>query len=565
MRVGELESAVTRDVRPPRAMAWVVLLAATAAVVLIGLLGTAFIISPLHAWPVAPAWSWAPPFVAACALTVTSLSLRSLRWIFLLRRAETRIPIRDAYIGYFAGLSLLFTPFLLGEIAVRAAINRSRGAVPIATTMVVNVWERLLDAAALGVIAVAAGLVSGRVTTWNYLVGGGAVLLLITPLRRVLLRLLATAAAIVARPFERQRREVADYARLSTMRVWLVGLAASAAAWVLPGLSLWLLARIFTRGVSLSTAEHAYAASATLSGLTLTPGGVLVAGRQMLSALAAHGVADAPAVVVVVAVRLATVGVSVVLGGLFLLLHRRSAAARSETHFDDIADAYDVQIPESRRHALLERKTRLMQELLGERLRASRGLDVGCGQGAYVGRMRALGFDVHGIDASAGQVLLAGRNIGDAGVITTGSALAIPADDGAYDFLYVINVLHHLSSIEEQRRAFAEMLRVLRPGGLLFVHEINTRNILFRFYMGYVFPSLNCIDEGVERWLLPHTLHQYTDAPVVDVRYFTFLPDFVPQVVARLLSPLERMLEQSRFGVFSAHYMAVIRKDPAGA
>jgi ubiquinone/menaquinone biosynthesis C-methylase UbiE len=129
----------------------------------------------------------------------------------------------------------------------------------------------------------------------------------------------------------------------------------------------------------------------------------------------------------------------------------------------------------------------------------------------------------------------------------------------------VINVLHHLASLDEQRRAFQEMLRVLKPGGMLFVHEINTRNILFRFYMGYVFPSLNCIDEGVERWLLPQALHLYTDAPVIEARYFTFLPDFVPQAIARLFSPLERRLERSSFGVYSAHYMAVLRKEsPTG-
>ena len=107
--------------------------------------------------------------------------------------------------------------------------------------------------------------------------------------------------------------------------------------------------------------------------------------------------------------------------------------------------------------------------------------------------------------------------------------------------MYVINVLHHLASVEEQRRAFAELVRVLRPGGVLFVHEINTRNVLFRFYMGYVFPSLNCIDEGVERWLLPHRMAVYTDVPVVDIRYFTFLPDFLPRRLVRLLTPIERL------------------------
>ena len=106
----------------------------------------------------------------------------------------------------------------------------------------------------------------------------------------------------------------------------------------------------------------------------------------------------------------------------------------------------------------------------------------------------------------------------------------------------------------------AELARVLRPGGLLLVHEINTRNVLFRFYMGYVFPSLNCIDEGVERWLLPDRLAAYTDLPVAEIHYFTFLPEFLPQVLARVLTPIEGLLEASRLGVYSAHYMAVLRK-----
>jgi hypothetical protein len=52
----------------------------------------------------------------------------------------------------------------------------------------------------------------------------------------------------------------------------------------------------------------------------------------------------------------------------------------------------------------------------------------------------------------------------------------------------------------------------------------------------------------------------YTDAAVTEVRYFTFLPDFLPQGVVRLLTPLERLLERSPLAVYSAHYMAVLQK-----
>jgi ubiquinone/menaquinone biosynthesis C-methylase UbiE/uncharacterized membrane protein YbhN (UPF0104 family) len=557
MAVSELDT-LPRVARPPRAMAWVVLMAAAAAVLAVGIAATVLLFGNLAAYPVPSGAGFWLALLWASVLTVVSISLRSLRWIFLLRRAETRIPIRDAYIGYFSGLSLLFAPLLTGEIAVRAWVNRKRGRVPVHTTIVVNIWERLLDLSALSLLAGIAGLATAQTTVWAEMLMGCAILSLITPIRRVALDTVVAMTAPIARAIE--GRPASGFSHLGDLRTWNTALVTSVAAWLLPAAGLWLLARQPMHSVSAVEAIQSYAGSATASVLTLAPGGILIAGREMLAALTTHGYDEAAAVLTVLGVRLSTAGVSVALGLLFVFIHLRSASADSATHFDDIADAYDVQIPESRRHALLIRKTDLMKAAVETYGTGRRGLDVGCGQGAYVAHMRTLGFTVDGIDMSAGQVRMAARNVGGEGVVQVGSVLAIPAADASFDFAYTINVLHHLNSVEEQRRAFMELFRVLKPGGLLFVHEINTRNILFRFYMGYVFPSLNCIDEGVERWLLAHKLSTYTDAPVVDVRYFTFLPDFVPSAIVRLLAPVERLLERSAARVYSAHYMAVLRK-----
>ena len=542
-------------------MVWVVLLAMAGAVLVVGVVATALVFGRLGATPLATRTFWLR-LAGACALTVASLSVRSVRWIFLLRRAETRIPIRDAYIGYFAGLSLLFAPFLIGEIAVRAFINRARGGVPVLTTAVVNVWERALDLVALGLIAGIASLFVGHSPGWAYGAVGGLLVSALPPARRLGLRMLNVCIAPLVRRVDGPTVPVPD--RLASGKAWWTGLAASLVAWLLPGLGLWLLAGEWPRTVGIASAELTYAHSAILGGVLLAPGGVLITGSDMLAMLTGIGLSDGASALTVLGVRLATVGLSIALGVLFVLIHWRTERASSETHFDDIADAYDVQIPESRRVALLETKTALMSATLRSRGGGRRGLDVGCGQGAYVARMRATGFDVDGIDASPGQLQLAVRNVPQADAIRVGSVLQIPAPDSSYDFAYVINVLHHLGSLDEQRRAFAELFRVLKPGGVLFVHEINTRNVLFRFYMGYVFPSLNCIDEGVERWLRADRMAEYTDSPIVDVRYFTFLPDFVPQAVVRLLRPIERFLEHSGLRVYSAHYMAVLEKPRRG-
>jgi SAM-dependent methyltransferase/uncharacterized membrane protein YbhN (UPF0104 family) len=542
-----------------RRIAWVLLLASAAAVLATGLFGTVLVLSELGGGPGAQTAGFWLRVAAASALTIASLMLRSLRWIFLLRRAHVRIPIRDAYIGYFAGLSLLLTPFLLGEIAVRAIVHRARGGVPHATVVVVNLWDRLFDLIALAVITGLAAVSLGRLRPWSAVLFAAAVL---TAAPSVL-RLLRSAAEWLARPAAHLFDNSAspETGRLADARTWLVAVVVSLAAWVLPGVGFWIVANGWERPISMAGAEYAYAASSSLGGLVLAPGGVLVSGASLLGELDGAGLGGPAAALSVFGIRLATVGVATALGLVFLLVHLRVPAAASAGHFDEIADAYDVQIPESRRSALLIKKTELMRDVMARVLPgARRGLDAGCGQGWYVGRMCELGFEVDGIDASAGQVSLAAKNIAPRGRIRVGSVLSVPDPTGSYDFIYTINVLHHLMSIDEQRRAFAELMRVLKPGGLLFVHEINTRNILFRFYMGYVFPSLNCIDEGIERWLLPHRMAMYTDAPLVDLRYFTFLPDFLPQALVRMLAPLERLLESSPFGPYSAHYMAVLQK-----
>ncbi len=544
--------------RPPRALAFVFIGAAALAVALTGIASTALVLTrtaPTSLAAPAAFWLW---LALGCALTTASLFLRGLRWVFLLRRADVRIPIRDAYIGYFAGFSLVLAPFLLGEIAVRASVLHRRQQVPRSTTAIVNVWERWLDVLAMAAILGVCALASAPRTALVAL--ALAALALTGPLRRFTLRVVTAAVVPVTTRFGVEAP--GEVRTMAGPRVTGVAFGTGVLAWTLPGVAFWGVVRSLGLPLSVPHAEAVYAVSSLSGALVLTPGGIVVTGGRMLAWLASLGMPAAAAALAVAGTRLVTLGFSTAFGAVHLVVHARTRPDTGE-HFDAIAEAYDVQIPEARRLALLARKTGLMRDVIGRLGVGRRGLDVGCGHGWYVGRMREMGFDVVGIDASAGQVARATANLGGAGLAQIGSALEIPAADESYDFVYTINVLHHLASIDEQRRAFREIGRVLKPGGLLFLHEANTRNLLFRFYLGYVFPSINCIDEGIERWLLPNRLEQYTDMPVVERRYFTFLPDFTPEPLVRVFAPVERLLEASPLGVYSAHYMAVFRKPAA--
>src|SRR5262245_31969699 len=222
-------------------MAWVVMTASAAAILLVGVVATIVVLGDF-AGSLGPidATFWIA-LASGMLLTVSSLTLRSLRWIFLLRRAGTRIPIRDAYIGYFSGLSLLLTPFLIGEIAVRARGHRRRARVPVATTVVVNLWDRLLDLVALAVIAGAVGLlIEAPLPTLHVALLLGAAVTMVPGVRRLLLRAASRIAGGIARRTDAPA--MTDITKLAATRSWLVAVAASVGAWLLPGLALWALA-----------------------------------------------------------------------------------------------------------------------------------------------------------------------------------------------------------------------------------------------------------------------------------------------------------------------------------
>ena len=545
----------------PRPIARLILVACAAASMAVGLVTTVVILGGVQPRPApVPLVFWAAVALGAF-VTCASLGIRTVRWVFLLRRTHARVPLQDACIGYLSGFSLLFVPLLVGETVVRASVHKSRAGVPLATTTVVNLWERLLDVAALSFIAAVAG-------TW---LGGPAVAVLPLTIvaatataafrRFALLIAFRVSTAVVRRVSSEDRAiRLADVNALAGDTAWFAAFAASIAAWILPAIALWAIVASLADDFAFARAQFAYASSALTGGLLLAPGGIRVVGTSVITFLRSSGVSESDAAIAVLATRIVTAGLAAMLGAIFVWIHARTRVQSSDEHFDQIAHAYDAQIPEAQREALLSRKTTLMRDVIEQFGVGRDGLDVGCGQGWYVARMRQLGFNVHGIDASAGQVALARAHVDDPAVVSEGSVLRISAPDESFDFVYCINVLHHLASIDEQRAAFAELQRVLRPGGLMFVHEINTRNPLFRFYMGYVFPSVKCIDEGTERWLLPQQFDKYTSTPVAATSYFTFMPEFVPAFVLGLFRPLEAALEGSPLRIYSAHYMAVLQK-----
>lgn len=109
-------------------------------------------------------------------------------------------------------------------------------------------------------------------------------------------------------------------------------------------------------------------------------------------------------------------------------------------------------------------------------------LDAGCGNTAKLltAFYRMGASDLYGCDLGtefieASRASLERQGISrDAIRFKSGSVVSLPYDDNSFDFVCCHGVLLHLNSFDEVRTAFNELVRVTKPGGLLYTVYANT-------------------------------------------------------------------------------------------
>lgn len=95
----------------------------------------------------------------------------------------------------------------------------------------------------------------------------------------------------------------------------------------------------------------------------------------------------------------------------------------------------------------------------------TRVLDVGCGAGAFVAQLHALGAIADGIDPAPDMIELAQRRTPNAD-IRVGEAESLPWADASFEVVTAINALQFA---DDTMDALAEFARVLVPGGFVAI------------------------------------------------------------------------------------------------
>ena len=152
-------------------------------------------------------------------------------------------------------------------------------------------------------------------------------------------------------------------------------------------------------------------------------------------------------------------------------------------------------------------------------------LVIGCGPNPRsIRELLDAGFGASGVEPVGFHVETAARFLGGAGFVLEGTAESLPATDESQDAVIMESVLEHVDSAHQ---SLAEVFRVLKPGGVLYVTTTNRTRFSLTGKNGEFFvPFYNWLPAIVkESYVFRHlhydpSLAAYTPRPAV--HWFTY-------------------------------------------
>ena len=126
----------------------------------------------------------------------------------------------------------------------------------------------------------------------------------------------------------------------------------------------------------------------------------------------------------------------------------------------------------------------------------NRALEVGSGPGAATEELsRRVGFVVS-LEYNHKFCADLHSKIG-AGAVVQGDASALPFASGTFSSVIAILMLHHLQSVDAQDKTFAEIQRVLRPGGIFAALDIHDSFLARILHFRSIFVPVSASGLGV--------------------------------------------------------------------
>ncbi|MCH9037935.1 MAG: flippase-like domain-containing protein [Chloroflexi bacterium] len=260
-------------------------------------------------------------WIGAFLLTVVHVVVRMARWHYFLRVVGVSADLKTTSLIFVAGFSMLMVPGRIGELA-KSLFLRQKADVQIRTSAPVILTERILDVMSVlflgiwGLIFIPFGWVIILVT----LLGFAALTVMLASAKGV--------ALLIRLPLLRRWDTVlADsgqtFRKLYTAKVLAIGFALGLFAWLLIGVSFWVVLQGFQAQVQAPAAVSIFSASTLLGSITMLPGGLITTEGSMLAMLSRVGLGSTTATAAILIIRVITLWMTVLIGFVALLILRK--------------------------------------------------------------------------------------------------------------------------------------------------------------------------------------------------------------------------------------------------
>lgn len=223
-------------------------------------------------------------------------------------------------------------------------------------------------------------------------------------------------------------------------------------------------------------------------------------------------------------------------------------------HMDEVAGFYEKTIPPHVAEHYLQKRVNFIRERLKP---ASVIVDVGCGTGLLAHKLREAGFKVSGVDESYGMLKACLKD--NRVACASGDSTKLPIQSESVDAAICVATMHHVVNSEQIKQTLMEMIRIVKPGGLVLVWDHNPLNPYWPIFM----KRLPQDQEETRLIPLSELVATLKQAPVSSIQAWRMglVPDFAPPNFLWFFKALECLVERiPGLRVFCAHNVVLATK-----
>lgn len=205
-------------------------------------------------------------------------------------------------------------------------------------------------------------------------------------------------------------------------------------------------------------------------------------------------------------------------------------------------------------------------------------LEIGAGTGRYSHYFARRGYEVDAVELMECNIEVFRKNTQDGERVNVwqGDALKLEnVADGTYDITLLLGPMYHLYTVEDQKKALSEAIRVTKAGGVIFAAYCNSDLTMYQYCFGKkmikaTVEQKKMDSETFKLFSLPEDIFQLYRKEDVDelMRGFnvTRLHYVGTDMLAHLMREEFAELDDEEFAIYMKYHLSICeRADMAGA